>query len=167
MTGNGIPLEGEPLQVVEDVLQRQEIDARITLSFDRKRGSGVSTTRTFRLVGVLDEDSDEYHLYLTNLAGDDYHASDIAQLYRARWEIELLFTELESRFGSDGINTTDPTSHRKWFQTVAMRIDRFRSFRRGSRPCTRRLLHRLRHNYNRHRPNRASDSATPVEEVLN
>ncbi|MFC6752565.1 IS4 family transposase [Halorubrum tibetense] len=106
--GNSIPLEGESLQDVLDDLQRQEIDARVTLSFDRKRGSGVSTTRTFRLVGVLNEDSDEYHLYLTNLPRDNYHAPDIAQLYRARWEIELLFKELKSRFGLDEINTTDP-----------------------------------------------------------
>ncbi|WP_049911659.1 IS4-like element ISH32 family transposase [Natrinema limicola] len=106
--GNSIPLEGESLQVVKDVLQRQEIDVRITLSFERKRGSCTSTTRTFRLVGVWNEDTEEYHLYLTNLSKDDYSAPDIAQLYRARWEIELLFKELKSRFGLDEINTTDP-----------------------------------------------------------
>src|SRR6056297_191463 len=105
--GNSIPLEGKSLQAVLDDLQRQEIDVRITLSFDRKRGSGASTTRTFRLVGVRNDDSDEYHLYLTNLDRDDYRAPDIAQLYRARWEIELLFKELKSRFGLDEINTTD------------------------------------------------------------
>ena len=50
---------------------------------------------------MLNEDSGEYHLYVTNLARDNYHAPDIAQLYRARWEIELLFKELKSRFGLD------------------------------------------------------------------
>jgi len=105
--GNSIPLEGQSLQDVLDDLQRQEIDVRITLSFDRKRGSCASTTRTFRLVGVRNEDSGEYHLYLTNLGTDDYSAPDIAQLYRARWEIELLFKELKSRFGLDEIETTD------------------------------------------------------------
>ena len=105
--GNSIPLEGQSLQDVLDDLQRQEIDVEITLSFDRKRGSCVSTTRTFRLVGVRNEDSGEYHLYLTNLARDDYSPPDIAQLYRARWEIELLFKELKSRFGLEEIETTD------------------------------------------------------------
>ena len=57
---------------------------------------------------MLNEDSDEYHLYLTNLARDNYHAPDIAHLYQARWEIELLFKELKSRLGLDEINTTDP-----------------------------------------------------------
>jgi len=105
--GNSIPLEGESLQAVLDDLQRQEIDVRITLSFERKRGSGASATRTFRLVGLRNEESEEYHLYLTNLGKDDYSAPDIAQLYRARWEVELLFKELKSRFGLDEINTTD------------------------------------------------------------
>jgi IS4 transposase len=105
--GNTIPLEGESLQAVLDDLQRQEIDVRITLSFERKRGSGASATRTFRLVGLRNEETEEYHLYLTNLGKDDYSAPDIAQLYRARWEVELLFKELKSRFGLDEINTTD------------------------------------------------------------
>src|SRR6056297_3748828 len=105
--GNSIPLEGESVQDVLDDLQRQEIDVRITLSFERKRGSGASATRTFRLVGLRNEKTEEYHLYLTNLGKDDYSAPDIAQLYRARWEVELLFKELKSRFGLDEINTTD------------------------------------------------------------
>jgi len=105
--GNSIPLEGESLQAVLDDLHRQEIDVRITLSFDRKRGSSASSTRTFRLVGLRNDESEEYHLYLTNLQRDDYRAPDIAQLYRARWEVELLFKELKSRFGLDEINTTD------------------------------------------------------------
>ncbi|ADE01885.1 ISH5-type transposase ISHvo11 (plasmid) [Haloferax volcanii DS2] len=105
--GNSIPLEGESLQAVLEDLQRQEIDVRITLSFERKRGSGASATRSFRLVGLRNKESEEYHLYLTNLAREDYSAPDIAQLYRARWEVELLFKELKSRFGLDEIKTTD------------------------------------------------------------
>ncbi|MBS8134142.1 IS4-like element ISHvo11 family transposase, partial [Haloferax volcanii] len=105
--GNSIPLEGESLQAVLEDLQRQEIDVRITLSFERKRGSGASATRSFRLVGLRNKESEEYHLYLTNLARESYSAPDIAQLYRARWEVELLFKELKSRFGLDEIKTTD------------------------------------------------------------
>jgi len=85
----------------------QEIEVRITLSLDRKRGSSTSSTRTFRLVGLRNDESEEYHLYLTNLQREDYCAPDIAQLYRSRWEVELLFKELKSRFGLDEINTTD------------------------------------------------------------
>ena len=105
--GNSIPLEGKSLQDVLDDLQRQEIDVRVTLSFDLKRGSCGRKTRTFRLVGLRNDETEEYHLYLTNLSKEGYSAPDIAQLYRARWEIELLFKELKSRFGLDEINTTD------------------------------------------------------------
>jgi IS4 transposase len=105
--GNSITLEGTSLKDVLDDLQRQEIDVLVELEFDRKRGSSVSATRQFRLVGLLNEDDNEYHLYFTNLPRETYSAPDIAQFYRARWEIELLFKELKSRFGLDEINTTD------------------------------------------------------------
>ena len=106
--GNSIPLEGARLQNVLEDLHRQEIDVRVELSFDRKRGSSTRQTRTFRLVGIRNPDTGAYHLYLTNLGESDYTPHDIAQLYRARWEIELLFKELKSRFGLDEITTTDP-----------------------------------------------------------
>ena len=78
------------------------------MEFDRKRGSSATATRKFRLVGLLDKEEIEYHLYFTNLPRNDYPAPDIAQLYRARWEVELLFKELKSRFRLDEINTTKP-----------------------------------------------------------
>ncbi|QZA88273.1 IS4 family transposase [Salinarchaeum sp. IM2453] len=106
--GNSITLEGKSLKGVLDDLQRQEIDVLVELEFDRKRGSSATATRQFRLVGLLNEDEDEYHLYFTNLPRNEYSAPDIAQLYRARWEVELLFKELKSRFGLDEINTTKP-----------------------------------------------------------
>jgi putative transposase len=55
----------------------------------------------------------------------------------------------------------------KWFQTIAMRIDRFHSFWRGSQASAKRWLRRFRNYYNRHRPNPALDGSTPAEVVLN
>ena len=106
--GNSITLEGKSLKAVLDDLQRQEIDVLVELEFDRKRGSSATAMREFRLVGLLDEEEAEYHLYFTNLPRNEYPAPDIAQLYRARWEVELLFKELKSRFRLDEINTTKP-----------------------------------------------------------
>jgi len=68
----------------------------------------VTVTRQFRLVGLLNEDDSEHHLYFTNLSRKKYSASDRAVQYRARWEVELLFKELKSWFGLDEINTTKP-----------------------------------------------------------
>lgn len=47
---------------------------------------------------------------MTNLPEADYSASDIAQLYRARWEVELLFKELKSTYNLDQIPTSNPVA---------------------------------------------------------
>ncbi len=83
--GNSIRLEGQSLQGVLDDLQRWEIDVQITLSFDRKRASGASTTRTSRSVGVRNDDSVEYHLYITSLPQEEFLPADLATIYRCRW----------------------------------------------------------------------------------
>jgi putative transposase len=74
-------LEGKSLRVVLDDPQRQKIDDLVELEFDGKRCSSQSVTKEFRLVELLDEDGDEYHLYFTNLPRDECPAPDIAQLY--------------------------------------------------------------------------------------
>jgi IS4 transposase len=96
--GNSITLEDKSLKAVLDDLQQQEIEVLVELEFDRKRGSSATPTSQFGLVGMLNEDSDEYHLYFTNLPRSEYPTPDIAQLYWVRWEVELLFKELKSRF---------------------------------------------------------------------
>jgi hypothetical protein len=50
------------------------------------------------------------HLSVTNLPVADYSAADIAQLYRARWEVELLFKELKSTYNLDQIPTSNPVA---------------------------------------------------------
>lgn len=68
---------------------------------------------------------------------------------------------------SGQLNYTTRSLIEKWFQTVAIRIDRFHSFWQGSPASARRWLRRFRHHYNYDRPNQALDGRTPVEEVLN
>jgi len=50
----------------------------------------------------------KYHLYITNIPVDRLNAEDIAVLYSARWEIELIFKELKSRYGVDILPTSNP-----------------------------------------------------------
>ncbi|MFC6765489.1 IS6 family transposase [Natrinema soli] len=68
---------------------------------------------------------------------------------------------------SGQLNYTDRNHIEKWFQTVAMRIDRFHSFWRGSPASARRWLRRFRHHYNHDRPNQALGGRTTAQEVLN
>ena len=58
------------------------------------------------VVGVLNPDTDDYHLYITNLPREEFSSEQIATLYRARWEVELLFRELKSRYGLEKFDTS-------------------------------------------------------------
>jgi hypothetical protein len=61
----------------------------------------------FRVVGVLVADTDDYHLYVTNLP-DEFTPRQVAALYGLRWEVELLFRELKSLYGLEKFQTSDP-----------------------------------------------------------
>ena len=110
--GNAIPLTGRQLHDVLDDLHRDVIDVRVKMSFRRRsyNGSRSGATRTFRVVGVWNDAAEKYHLYVTNLPVTDYSAADIAQLYRARWEVELLFKELKSTYNLDQAPTSNPVA---------------------------------------------------------
>jgi len=76
-------------------------------------------------------------------------------------------TALARRELSGQLDYSERNHIEKWFQTVAMVIDRFHSFWQGSQSSARRWLRRFRHYYNRYRPNQALGGRTPAEEVLN
>ena len=48
------------------------------------------------MVGVRNDETNEYHLYFTNIAPDVLTARQIAMTYRLRWQVELLFCRLKS-----------------------------------------------------------------------
>lgn len=50
----------------------------------------------FRLVGVFNVTRNCWHLYVTNLPPRAFSPAEIGEIYRLRWEIELLFKELKS-----------------------------------------------------------------------
>lgn len=99
--GASVPLVGERLQDVIARLQREELDVEIEVQFKRRTYSGKqsSARQRFRLVGLRNEDTGEYHLYVTNLPADRFAAKEVAAIYRARWTVELLFKSLKSDFG--------------------------------------------------------------------
>jgi len=108
--GDAIPLEGKQIfDVVED-LHRKYIDVEVEVDFDRREYAGEQTrdTKTFRVVGVRNEDTDDYHLYITNLSREEFLPEDIATIYRCRWQVELLFRELKTQYELDKFDTTKP-----------------------------------------------------------
>jgi Transposase DDE domain. len=48
------------------------------------------------------------HTYITNISSDILDAKEISSLYSARWNVELIFKELKSRYALDVVNTTNP-----------------------------------------------------------
>ena len=49
-----------------------------------------------------------YHTYITNINSDILGPEDIGKLYGARWDIELMFKELKSRYALDALDTKNP-----------------------------------------------------------
>lgn len=71
------------------------------------------------------------------------------------------------QIASSHVNYVDRNLIEKWFQTLAMRIDRFHQTWMGRRASAQRCLTAFVHYYNRQRPNQALDNRTPAEEVMN
>lgn len=59
----------------------------------------------FRLVGVYNHGARCWHLYITNLPVREFSPEDLALLYKARWEVELLFKELKGTHRLDEIGS--------------------------------------------------------------
>ena len=108
--GNAISLEGYQVQEILDDLHRDVIDVEGEVGFDRRvyNGTASRAVETFRVVGVWNDEEQHYHLYITNLPAEEYRAPDIAKLYQARWEVELLFRELKRVYGLDEVTSSKP-----------------------------------------------------------
>ena len=106
--GDAIPLEGSQIQDVVNDLHRKYIDVEVEAEFKRGKYNGTRSldTKRFRVVGVRNEDADDYHLYITNLPREEFLPGDIATIYRCRWAVERLFRELKTQYGLDEFDTT-------------------------------------------------------------
>jgi putative transposase len=98
--GKAVDLVGKRVSEVLPRLQRQEIDVEVEVHFKNRRYAGIrrGASMRIRLIGVRDAQSGEHHLYLTNIAPERLTANEIAQVYAARWIIELLFRQLKGQF---------------------------------------------------------------------
>ncbi len=108
--GNSIDVKGKYLREILPKLKRQVLDVEVEVSFKRQKYNGKKRmdTERFRLVAVYNEDEEKYHVYLTDIFSDVLGPEDIAKLYGARWDIELIFKELKSRYDLDVVNTRNP-----------------------------------------------------------
>jgi len=107
---HGIDLKGKRLRDITLEKSDDIFDVNVEVSFDRRayRGKSKNDNMEFRLVAVYNAEAEEHHFYMTNISPDILSASDIAAIYAARWEIELIFKELKSRYALDMITTKSP-----------------------------------------------------------
>lgn len=68
--------------------------------------------RDFRIVGVRNEETGDYHCYVTSLPPEEFSPQEIADIYSLRWVIELLFKLLKSFCHLDHVDTKDPDALR-------------------------------------------------------
>ncbi|MFU8806578.1 MAG: IS4 family transposase [Bradymonadaceae bacterium] len=96
--GNAIDLRGMSLQDVLPKLQRKLLDLTVEVDVKLRVYGGERSTivRRFRLVAHRHEETGIYHLYLTNVPAETLSAEDIAQTYRLRWQVELLFKAMRT-----------------------------------------------------------------------
>jgi IS4 transposase len=108
--GQAINLAGKWWGEVESRLQREVADVLAEITFSRRPYNGKSSSDSLplRLVAIYDDEDKEYHLYLTNIPPEVLSAEDIAALYALRWEIELVFKELKSKYALDVVDTRNP-----------------------------------------------------------
>jgi len=77
--GRARDIVGQPIWQAVQTLKRETLDVMVRTEFQRRsyggrRGVGE---RLFRVVGLRDEASGEYHLYITNVAPDQLAAKDV------------------------------------------------------------------------------------------
>lgn len=108
--GRSVTIEGRKLKEVLADLKREVIDAEVEVSFRRRvyGGKRSGATMKLRLVGVKNKETGKYHLYFTNVPPDRLSVDEIASMYGARWEVELLFKEMKSAYALDVLPSTKP-----------------------------------------------------------
>jgi IS4 transposase len=101
--GRAVKVVGRKIREVLPLLKRQVLDVQAEVTFDRRAYRGVhrKAKKVFRLVAIKNEETGEYHLYLTNAPPDVLPTEQVGTIYRARWYIELMFKELKSGFRMD------------------------------------------------------------------
>lgn len=105
--GRSIDVVGKRLSDVLPRLKRGVLDVEVEVSFRRRRYKGKTRgdSMRLRLVAVLNEETGKYHVYVSNIGPEVLEAHDVAALYAARWEVELVFKECKSHYALAEINT--------------------------------------------------------------
>lgn len=131
--GRSVPVEGERLRSVLPRLKREVLDAMIEVNFRHRSYAGKTSgdIGVFRVVAVLNHESGKHHVYVTNIPPDVLAAEDIAALYGARWEVELVFKELKSSYALDELGLTNANAVQAMIWTAILTLTVSRALHRA------------------------------------
>ena len=107
--GRARKLVGEYLKDVGPVLKRRVIDVRCAFRV-HIRGYGGKRGRylweRYRVVGLFNDDSGEYHYYVTNIPPKMLPGEAMRDLYRLRWEAETFYKTAKGGLGLDELTSS-------------------------------------------------------------
>jgi len=108
--GRSINVVGKRLSEVLPKIKRGVLDVQVEVNLYRRKYKGKKRKDSdgFRVVAVYNKEAGKYHAYITNIESDTLDAEDIATLYGARWNVELIIKELKSKYALDVVDTSNP-----------------------------------------------------------
>lgn len=107
--GRKVDIDGRKLKDVLPKLKRKTLDVEVEVTYTEKT-TGARKPLRLRLVGIWDRADRCYHLYFTNVPPEVMKATDIANAYRLRWQVELLFRELKGVHQLDQLPSEKPST---------------------------------------------------------
>ena len=90
---------GKSLDELTRRLRRHEVDLKVLVGDERVQ---------MRLVGRKHPETGKYHFYVTNIDAEQMDVRWIGELYRLRWQVELLFKALRSIGRLDQMVSSSP-----------------------------------------------------------
>jgi len=87
---------------------RADLDIDLSLRRRSRKSAQKKESKQLRIVAALNEEDWYYHLYVTNISSDVLEPEEIARLYGARLDLDLVFKQLKSRYALDLVDTTRP-----------------------------------------------------------
>jgi putative transposase len=99
------PWVGAMLQYAIEQLEHHPIDFDVRLHYMTHRAKWRHHTMPLRVVGVWNQGTGRYHLYITNIPRSRLSPEQLSAVYAARWEVELLFREIKTHYRINQVPT--------------------------------------------------------------
>ncbi len=108
-------LAGKSLWDVLKKNRRRELDIQATIGVGRKSFQA-------RVVGIRNQETGHWHLYVTNINAVQANAEFIVYLYRKRWQVEIVFKMLRSVGRLDQLTSSDEGLMRTQIWAAVLRV---------------------------------------------